>query len=142
MSRKEEMETRLIVIAPSSEITPDQVTRFIHSLDLNVSVKETCYGAMIEGEREVVREVLSRVRKLDPNRIFSKIRGFPIGDTRRCRAHHGSRPGFPQLEKEWELLTVVERGLSAVERGERVEETERRGKLPVERLREIVEESE
>lgn len=140
MDEKDEMETRLIVIAPSSEITPDQITRFIHSLDLKISVKETCYGAMIEGKREVVREVLSKARKLDPNRIFSKIRAFPMGDTRRCRAHHGSRPGFPQLEKEWEMLTIVERGLSAVERGEEIDKRrEKKERIPVERLKEIVE---
>lgn len=135
----EDIETRLIVIAPTSPITSDQVTRFIHSLDQPISVKETCYGAMIEGKREIVCNVLEEVRKMDPNRIFSKIRGFPIGDTRRCRAHHGSRPGFSQLQKEWEDLPLFEEALECV--GEEVEEPEKKsGKYSVERLKELIDE--
>lgn len=135
-----ESETRMIVIAPTSDITPDRVVRFVHSLGRQLTIKETCYGAMIEGSKKDVREALSEVRKLDPNRIFSKIRGYPIGDTRRCRAHHGSRPGFTQLEKEWKDLSLVEKGLSAAERGEKVKEPKRKEKIPVKKLRDIIEE--
>lgn len=136
----EEIETRLIVVAPDSEITPDHVTRFIHSLELPITVKETCYGAIIEGPRDLVRKALKEVRSLDPNRICSKIRGFPMGDMRRCRAHHGSRPGFPQLEKEWETLELISKGLSCAEKGEKVEERGRPRRLSVKELRRIVEE--
>lgn len=134
-----DIETRLIVIAPTSPITSYQVTRFIHSLDQPISVKETCYGALIEGERQIVCKVLEEVRKMDPNRIFSKIRGFPIGDTRRCRAHHGSRPGFSQLQKEWEDLTLFEEALECVD--EEIGEPERKsGKYSVEKLNELIDE--
>lgn len=136
----EETETRLIVVSPDSDITPDHVTRFIHALELPITVKETCYGAIIEGRKDLVRDALEEVRKLDPNRICSKIRGFPIGDMRRCRAHHGSRPGFPQLEKEWETLALIAEGLRCAEKGERVEEPEQEGKLPVKDLKRIIEE--
>jgi putative methanogenesis marker protein 6 len=135
-------ETRMIVIAPTSSVTPDQVTRVVHGLGVEISVKETCYGAIIEGSSEAVHKVLEAVRKLDPDRIFSKIRGFPMGDIRRCRAHHGSRPGFTQLEKEWECLSLVEKGVSAASRGEKAKEKPPKGKLPVKRLKEIAEESE
>jgi putative methanogenesis marker protein 6 len=130
----------MIVIAPSSELTPDRVARFIHSLGCELNVKETCYGANIEGPKSVVRKAMAEVRKLDPNRIYSKIRAFPIGDERRCRAHHGSRPGFPQLEKEWKDLGLIDKGLCAVEAGEKCEEKPKPGQLPVKRLREIVDE--
>ena len=130
----------MIVIAPSSELTPDQVARFIHSLALKINVKETCYGANIEGPRSDVHKALVEVRKLDPNRIYSKVRAFPIGDERRCRAHHGSKPGFPQLEKEWKDLSMIDKGLCAAESGERCEEKERPKKLPVKRLQEIIDE--
>jgi putative methanogenesis marker protein 6 len=136
----EEAETRLIVIAPDSDITPDHVARFLHALELPITVKETCYGAIIEGKRELVRKALEEVRKLDPNRICSKIRGFPMGDMRRCRAHHGSRPGFPQLEKEWETLPLIAEGLRSAERGEKIKEPKRKEKLPVKELKKIVEE--
>ncbi|MFP4170135.1 MAG: methanogenesis marker 6 protein [Methanomassiliicoccales archaeon] len=138
----EETETRIIVISPSSEVTPDHLTRRIHALELPITIKETCYGTMIEGERSKVREALKEARKLDPHRIYSKIRGFPIGDTRRCRAHHGSRPGFSQLEKEWEDLTMIDKGLSAVDepREGKTRSREKRERLPVDKLRKIVEE--
>lgn len=135
-----ESETRMIVIAPTSDVTPDRVVRFVHSLGRPLTVKETCYGAMIEGSKEDVRAALKEVRKLDPNGIYSKIRGFPIGDTRRCRAHHGSRPGFTQLEKEWKDLSLVERGLSALERGEKTKEPRKKGRIPVSKLKRIVDE--
>jgi putative methanogenesis marker protein 6 len=134
-------ETRMIVIAPTSAVTPDQVTRVVHGLGIEISVKETCYGAMIEGSPEAVKKVLTAVRKLDPDRIFSKVRGFPIGDIRRCRAHHGSRPGFTQLEKEWECLSIVEKGVAAASRGEEPHEPPKKRKLTVKELKKIVEES-
>jgi putative methanogenesis marker protein 6 len=130
----------MIVIAPSSELTPDQVSRFIHSLSLDLNVKETCYGANIEGPRDQVRRAMVEVRKLDPNRIFTKIRAFPIGDERRCRAHHGSRPGFPQLEKEWKDLSLIDKGLCAADRGEVCPERPKPKRLPIEQLQEIVDE--
>lgn len=137
-----ENETRMIVIAPSSSVTPDQITRLIHTLNAEVTVKETCYGAMIEGERGEVARTLEAVRKLDPNRIFTKVRGFPIGDARRCRAHHGSRPGFTQLEKEWECLTLIEKAVASAEMGESVHEAPRRKRITIEELKRIVEETE
>ena len=136
----EDIETRLIVIAPDSEITPDHVSRYIHALELPITVKETCYGAIIEGPRDLVREALRKVRELDPNRICSKIRGFPMGDTRRCRAHHGSRPGFAQLEKEWETLALIAEGLRCAQSGEESPEPERKRRLPVTELKKIIEE--
>jgi putative methanogenesis marker protein 6 len=135
-----ETETRMIVISPSSSVTPDQVTRTVHSLGLEITVKETCYGAMIEGSKEDVHKALAAIRNLDPERIFTKVRGFPIGDARRCRAHHGSRPGFTQLEKEWECLRLVDKGVSAASRGETVCEVPRPKRIPVKRLKEIVDE--
>jgi putative methanogenesis marker protein 6 len=95
---------------------------------------------MIEGGKDDMRKALVAIRKLDPDRIFTKVRGFPIRDTRRCRAHHGSRPGFTQLEKEWECLRLVDKGVTAAERNEEVCEVPRPQKLPVKRLKEIIDE--
>ena len=133
-------ETRMIVIAPSSAVTPDQVTRLIHGMRMEITIKETCYGALIEGNHENVMKALEAARKLDPDRIFSKVRGFPIGDARRCRAQHGSRPGFTQLEKEWECLSLIEKGVCAARLGQKVSERPRSKKMPVEQLRKIVDE--
>jgi putative methanogenesis marker protein 6 len=135
-------ETRLLVIAPTSELTPDQLARHLHSLELSLTIKETCYGALVEGRPENVHRAVAEAKELDPNRIFSKIRGFPIGDERRCRAHHGSRPGFSQLQQEWKDLSMVEKGLECAERGEKLEEVEKPRKLPVAELKRICEEVE
>lgn len=130
----------MIVIAPTSELTPDQITRFIHNLGIPITVKETCYGANIEGKMEDVRKVFAEVRKLDPNRVFTKIRGFPIGDERRCRAHHGSKPGFAQLEKEWKDLSLIDKALCAADCGEECKIKIKKERVPVSRLKEIISE--
>jgi len=132
-------ETRLIVISPASDVTPDQVTRTIHALGKKVTVKESCYGAVLEGERDVVREVILEIRKLDNNAIFTKVRAFHAGDPRRCRAHHGTRPGFAQLEQEWGDLWKIQYGLDCADRGEKANETKEQEKLSVERFKKICE---
>ncbi|MEM2943819.1 MAG: methanogenesis marker 6 protein [Methanomassiliicoccales archaeon] len=138
---KNEIETRMIVIAPTSEITPDQIVRFLHTLNLKITVKETCYGALIEGSREDIKQAVAEVRKLDPCRIFVKLRGFPIGDQRRCRALHGSRPGFTQLEEEWRMLAMIEKGIRAAEKEEKLKErVKQKKKLPVEALKKVIDE--
>lgn len=140
MAKDNETETRMIVISPSSSVTPDQITRLLHNSGLEITIKETCYGAMVEGTKQEVGKALVAVRKLDHNRIFTKVRGFPIGDARRCRAHHGSRPGFTQLEIEWDCLKLVEKGVCAAEAGEKITEKPRTPKLSVEELRKIIDE--
>ncbi len=133
-------ETRYIVIAPSSSITPDQITRFIHTMAVDVQIKETCFGVIVQGEPAVVHHVLTEVRKLDPNRLFSKVRGYPIGDGRRCRAEHGSRPGFTQLEKEWKDLPMIEAGLTCADANGKVCEVPKRKKIPVLEFKKICDE--
>lgn len=130
----------MIMIAPTSELTPDQLARFIHQLGYSITIKETCYGANIEGPKDLMAKAVPEIRRLDPNRIFIKIRAYPIGDERRCRAHHGSRPGFNQMEKEWKDLPLIEAGLSAAEAGEACPSKAPRGKLSVKKLMEIAQE--
>jgi len=134
------IETRIVFIAPTSDLTPDRVARFAHNLGNEVSVKETCYGVVLQGPKDDVKRTLDEIRKLDPNRIYSKIRAFPMGDIRRCRAHHGSRPGFAQLEKEWKDLCLVEQGLICVEKGEKPPTPKKRGKIPVKDLKKLIDE--
>ncbi|RZN37608.1 MAG: DUF2102 domain-containing protein [Methanophagales archaeon ANME-1-THS] len=118
------IETRVILISPDSEITPSQLKGKILSMisedarKAGVKVKETCFGAFIEGEEENVRAIIDEVRKMDKNGIFSKPRGFPIGDHRICRATRrgGPRPGFHQLELEYALLPRVREALNKLER--------------------------
>ncbi len=118
------IETRVILISPDSEITPGQVKSKILAMmsedasmaDAGIRVKETCFGALVEGEEKKVREIVDAVREMDPNGVFSKPRGFPIGDHRICRATRkgGARPGFHQLELEYQLLPKVRKALDKI----------------------------
>jgi putative methanogenesis marker protein 6 len=118
------IETRVILISPDSEITPGQVKSKILSMisedasiaGSDIGVKETCFGALLEGEKDKIRRIADEVRKMDPGGIFSKPRGFPIGDPRICRATRkgGPRPGFHQLEFEYRLLPKVREALDKI----------------------------
>ncbi len=119
------IETRVILISPDSVITPEGVKSKILAMvgedtsmaSSDIRVKETCFGALVEGEAEKIREIVEKVRELDKNGIFSKPRGFPIGDPRICRATRrgGPRPGFHQLELEQGLLPMVRAALDKIE---------------------------
>lgn len=118
------IETRVILISPDSEITPGLVKSKILSMisedarmtSSDIRIKETCFGALLEGEDEKLKVIVEEVRKMDPNGIFSKPRGFPIGDPRICRATRkgGPRPGFHQLELEHQLLPKVRKALDKI----------------------------
>jgi putative methanogenesis marker protein 6 len=111
----------------------------IHAIGKEVTVKESCYGAVIEGERTVVREVVAEIRKLDNNGIFSKVRAYKAGDPKRCRAHHGTRPGFAQLEQEWGDLWKIQYGLDRADQGDKASERKIKQKLSVDKFKKICE---
>ena len=137
----EERETRVVMISPSSTVTPDQLVREMHAMGMGVTAKETCYGMVLEGPRAPVREALAALREKHPYDVFSKVRAYPAGDPRRCRAQHGTRPGFAQLEAEWEALPMIQHGLMCCDRGEAFEVPRERGKLPAEEFKKICEAS-
>ena len=117
------IETRVIMISPDSNVTPAQLKSRILSIlsdsdsDRAIRVKETCYGALLEGEAAEFRRITEEVRQMDRHGIYSKPRGFPVGDPRICRATRrgGPRPGFHQLELENSLLPKVRRALDKIE---------------------------
>ena len=82
---------------------------------------------------------MTKIRELDPCNIFTKDRGFPPGDPRRCRAKRGAaREGFHQLEKEYELLDCLREALE----NPREVHVERPKKVAPDELKKIIEESE
>lgn len=108
----DEQVTRMIILGPSATISDVELVRDLHMMEFPLIIKTTCYGAVISGKKEDVDEAIEQVRKLDPYNIFTKDRGFPPGDPRRCRAKRGgAREGFHQLEKEFELLDDVSKAL-------------------------------
>lgn len=131
--------TRMIVLGPSAQINQAELIQKIHMLELPLTIKSTCYGAIIHGDENIVKEAISKIRELDPCNIFTKERGFPPGDPRRCRAKRGAaREGFHQLEKEYELLDCLR---EALENPKEVH-VERPKKISPDEFRKILEESE
>lgn len=130
--------TRMIILGPSANISQSELVRKLHMMELPLTIKSTCYGAAVSGEEDVVKKAVDGVRELDPYNIFSKDRGFPPGDPRRCRAKRGgAREGFHQLEKEFELLDAVG---NALEHPQKVSLKKAKKVLP-EEFKEIAEEN-
>lgn len=104
--------TRMIILGPNAEVNQAELVQKLHMLELPLTIKSTCYGAIIHGNEDTVMDAVNKIRKLDPYNIFTKDRGFPPGDPRRCRAKRGAaREGFHQLEKEYELLDCLREAL-------------------------------
>ncbi len=135
----EERETRLFMISPRSMLTPDQLVRMVHAFGDEPLVKETCYGCLVEAPRKEILQILAKVRETYPNEVFSKIRAYRCSDPRRCRAQHGTRPGYAQLEEEWELLAKIQYGLEQVEKGARYSPDKDRKQLDVNAFKKICE---
>lgn len=135
----EERETRLFMISPRSMLTPDQLVRMVHAFGEEAIVKETCYGCLVEGPRALVLDILAKVREKYRNEVFSKIRAYPCSDPRRCRAQHGTRPGFAQLEEEWELLSKIQYGLEKVEEGAKYVSPQEKKRISVNDFKKICE---
>ena len=135
----EQRETRILMISPDSKVTPDQLVRAVHTMVDGLSVKETCYGCLVESTRENMQKVMAQVRATYRNEVFSKRRGYPQGDPRRCRAQHGTRPGFAQLEEEWQLLSKIQYGLEKVEEGAKYVPPQEKKRIPVNDFKKICE---
>jgi len=130
-----EVVTRMIILAPKANVSESEVVNQMHFLGLPLTIKQTCYGAMVSGKEKDVMSAIKEVRKLDPYNIFTKDRGFPPGDPRRCRGHRkGPREGFHQMEKEFELLGFVSEALQNPKKVSLEEET----CVPVDELEEIL----
>ncbi len=132
--------TRLLMISPNSMVTPDQLVRVVQTMAPEINVKETCYGCLAESDAKTMAAVMKKVREQYGNEVFSKVRGYPVGDPRRCRAQHGTRPGFAQLEAEWETLPLIQSALDAIDAGDTayVAPVEKKP-LPVKDLKQISE---
>jgi hypothetical protein len=51
---------------------------------LPIRAKETCFGLMLEGERDLIRGFLDRLRDAYPSGLYLKRRPFSIADTKVC----------------------------------------------------------
>lgn len=131
--------TRMIILGPSAQLNQAELVQKLHMMGLPLTIKSTCYGAIVHGPEDVVSKAIEDIRKLDPYNIFTKDRGFPPGDPRRCRAKRGAaREGFHQLEKEFELLESVSEAL----KNPREVHVEKPCPIDPEKLKKLIEECE
>jgi putative methanogenesis marker protein 6 len=105
------------VVVESFDITPADLALRAYEISQGVMIKETCFGIVINGKEGEVDRVITELRKLDPDHIFVKDRGFPPGDPRRCRANlGGARPGYTGMEHEMTILPYVSHGLKEIKK--------------------------
>ena len=103
------------VVVESFDITPADLGIRAYEISKDVMVKETCFGLVITGKEEEVDRIITELRKIDPDHIFVKDRGFPPGDPRRCRANlGGARPGYHGMEQEMTVIPYVSHGLEVL----------------------------
>ncbi|OPY49193.1 MAG: hypothetical protein A4E48_02376 [Methanosaeta sp. PtaU1.Bin060] len=123
--------TKYVITSPEcTDILPSDLSEMIYGSEYEVNIKETCFGAIIEGEEDAINSVVKEIRSLDPFGIFIKDRGFPLGDPRRCRGEaSGSpcklvgltsgkrsgcvRPGCYMIEAESKMLPLISRALAS-----------------------------
>lgn len=142
MEMTEQEEVTKVIVISSDKVLPVDAAMKIYESEFPVTVKETCFGLIVTGQKAEVLEVTEKIRQLDKNHIFVKDRGFPAGDERRCRAVRGGgpRPGFHFLREEVQMLPAIGAALDELEAKEPVRESEKqKGRLKVSELERIIE---
>jgi putative methanogenesis marker protein 6 len=105
------------VVVDSFEVTPADLAVRGYEISNGAMIKETCFGLVVSGKEEEVERIVTELRKVDPDHIFVKDRGFPPGDSRRCRANlGGARPGYHGLEFEMTVIPYVSHGLEELKK--------------------------
>jgi putative methanogenesis marker protein 6 len=105
------------LVVESFEVTPADLALRAYEISQGVMIKETCFGIVINGKEKEVARIITELRKLDPEHIFVKDRGFPPGDPRRCRANlGGARPGYNGMEHEMTIIPYVSHGLEELKK--------------------------
>ncbi|HJJ55929.1 MAG TPA: methanogenesis marker 6 protein, partial [Methanocorpusculum sp.] len=100
------------IFVDSPFTTPQDISLLAYEISKGIMIKETCFGCQITGNPLEVEKIIHHLRKHDPYHIFVKDRGFPPGDSRRCRANlGGARPGYLGHEYEMKLIKYISYGL-------------------------------
>jgi hypothetical protein len=74
----------MVAIDPEQGVKASGIIALAYRSHLPVRVKETCFGLLVESERELVRCFMDILREHYPDGLFLKRRGYSIGDTRIC----------------------------------------------------------
>ncbi len=132
--------TKYVITSSESDILPSDIAMKIYGSKYDVSVKETCFGVIVNGEEKEIEALVKDIRAMDPSGIFIKDRGFPPGDPRRCRGRRGggARPGFYMIESESKMLPMISRALASDAEAPAI--PEKKKPIQIKKLEEIVKE--
>ncbi|CAJ36352.1 DUF2102 domain-containing protein [Methanocella arvoryzae] len=75
----------MIVMDPEAGVRPATVICAGWLSHLPLRFKETCFGLLAEGDREIIRGFLSALRLAYPSGLIFRRRWYSIGDTAICR---------------------------------------------------------
>lgn len=78
------LETWMAFLDPEAGTRASGIIALAYRQHLPIRAKETCFGLMLEGERDVIRDFLGRLRDAFPSGLYLKRRPFSIADTRVC----------------------------------------------------------
>ena len=76
------IETWMLMAMPETGLSLVEVATVAQRSGL--LMKMTCFGMLVEGDRDAVREALKEISDLYPGRVIAKRRGFTIEDTKIC----------------------------------------------------------
>ena len=131
-----------MVVLNSTYTLPSDIVIKCYESQADVTVKETCFGLIIEGKRSEVDKLAREIRNMDPYRIFIKERGVPPGDTYRCRAGRGggAKPGFHMHEIEYDILPLITDALIMIDKEEIPEKITKPPHITIKSLKRIIKE--
>jgi hypothetical protein len=95
-------ETWMVFVDPEAGIRAGRVLVLAYRLHLPVRAKETCFGLMLEGERDLIRRFLARLRAEFPSGMYLKRRPFTIADTKVCARTFNIR-GFRRAAEQFKF---------------------------------------
>ena len=82
--RGEGPETWMVFVDPEAGVRCSSIIALSYRCHLPLRARETCFGLMMEGERDTVRGFMALLKDTFPAGLFLKRRPFSIDDTRIC----------------------------------------------------------
>jgi hypothetical protein len=74
----------MVFIDPEAGARASVILALAYRQHLPIRAKETCFGLMLEGERDLMRGFVDLLRDAFPSGLYLKRRPFTIADTRVC----------------------------------------------------------
>ena len=95
----------MVFIDPEAGTRASAVLALAYKLHLAISARDTCFGLILEGERGVVRNLLSLLRDEFRSGLYFKRRPFSISDTKVC-ARTFNRLGLRRAAEQYRFHNI------------------------------------